>query len=295
MEIEKLRSFMEVYNCRSISKAAENLYISQSALSRRIQSLESELKLELFKRDGSALTPTEGAEVLYKEANKLLRQYTATKIKMSQLKNGEAGVLHIGILDSMLMSPTLHAISRMQSNYPDIEMTFDCDQNTNVSYSLIRKQIDVGVTVYGEISGIEGLKYEILGQNTLAVLVGRNHRLWKKRPLYLEDLSGETLYYTTGVAEQTLASVGQYVKNQNISFGDRIPCRSSQELLLYMASGKGVAFVGVIANELFESVRDVVDVVPLENTALKQGYTVAVYDVENDMAARFVEILKQCW
>lgn len=295
MEIEKLQSFIEVCNCRSISRAAQKLFLSQSALSRRIQSLEAELKLQLFVRDGTVLTPTEGAKVLYKEANKILRQHDAAVIKMNKLRNGTGGLLRIGLLDSMAIRPTMHAISAMQEQYPDVELSFDCDKNTEVPYRLLEQQIDVGITVYGEVYGIEGMRYEILGANTLAVLVGRNHRLWKKHPLCVEDLAGENMYYLVGRGELSVASVEQYVKNKQIQLSDRIPCRSVEELLLYLATGKGVAFSAVTSNELFSAMPDLVKAVSLEQTGLKQGYAVAVYDQENAIAARFVDLLKQSW
>ena len=295
VEIEKLQSFIEVFNCRNISRAADNLFISQSALSRRIQSLEMEFNIQLFERDGSGLKPTEAAMVLYKEAVKILRQCDSAIIKMNQVKCGSGGILRVGLLDSMALSPTMRAVSKMQETYPDLEIVFDSDRNTNVAYRLVNAQIDVGVTVYGEISGISDMDYEILGGNTMAALIGRSHRLWKKRPLYLRDLDGETLFYLSDSVEQAFASVEQYCKKQKVSFQNRVPCRSIFEELLYTATGKGVAVIGVIASELFTMARDVVDVVPLEDTDLKQGYAVSIYDKGNINAENFVSILKQCW
>lgn len=295
MEIEKLKSFIEVYNCRNISKAAENLYISQSALSRRIQSLEAELQTELFVREGSAIKPTSSAEVLYIESSKILRQHDETILKINKVKTGSGGILHIGVLDVMSIAPTLRAVSKMQKLYPDLEMTFDCDKYTNVAYQLIRGKIDVGVTILGEVSGLESLKYEILGKNTLAVLVGRDHRLWGIRPLYVENLDGERLYYIAGEANQSLASVNQYLHSRKIKIAEHIPCRSIQELLMYVSTGKGLATSGVISNELFGMLKETVDLVPLEDTELKQGYSVVIYNEENPMSIKFAEMLEQSW
>lgn len=295
MDVDRLRSFVEVYNCRSITKAAENLYVSQPALSRRIQALEEELKITLFIRSGACLEPSDGGKMLYKEAIKIIRQHDSAVVKMKQFKSGVGGALRIGVLNSIRLSPTMRAVSLMNEKYPDIELSFDCDKNTNVTYRLTERDIDVGITVYGEVCGFDGLHYEVLSENTLAVLIGRNHRLWKKRPLYLEDLNGEVLYYIEGTARQSAEAVAQYNKEQKIIFSDKIPCRSLEEQMLYLAEGKGIAFSGVISNELNSSMRDLVDLVPVERTALKQGFTVAVYDTENQLAQKFVEILKQTW
>lgn len=295
MEIEKLQSFMEVYNCRSISKAAENLFLSQSAMSRRIQSLENELKIELFRRNGTELEPTDGAKTLYKEAGKIIRQHDMAVIKMHRFKMGEGGSLRIGVQPHLKLSPTVRAVCLMQEKHPDVELSFDCDVHTNVTYFLANRKIDVGITTYGEVCGLDGFACETLSKNTLAILIGRNHRLWSKRPLYVEDLNGENLYYIEGVANQSSIAISQYYKEQKVKFAAQIPCRSMEELMLYIAKGNGVANSGVIASETFYSMRDLIDVVPLERTALNQGYVVALYDEGNPLARKFVEILKETW
>lgn len=295
MEIESLHSFIEVYNCRSISRAAENLFISQSALSRRIQSLETELKIELFRRSGSKLEPTEGANTLYKEAGKIIRQHDMSVIKLNQFKKGLGGSLRIGAVPYLKLAPTARAVSLMQSRYPDVELSFDCDANTNVPFFLANRKIDVGLTTYGEVRGLSGFSCETLSKNTLSVLIGKNHRLWAKRPIYVEDLDDEILYYIEGASSQSATAISQYYKEHKVRFSEQIPCRSMSELMLYLAKGNGIANTGMIASEYFYSMRDLIDAVPVERTSLEHGYIVAVYDDENSLARIFVDILKETW
>ena len=294
MEIEKLSSFIEVYNCISIAIASENLFISPSALSRRIGSLETELQTELFLRNGAALMPTEAAKMLYKEATKIVQQHNSAKMKMQQFKRGVGGILRVGVLSSMQIGPTARAIARMRELYPDVELILECDSGKSILTRSAATQIDVGLTAYGEISGVGGLHYELLAENTMAAMIGRGHRLWKKRPLYVEDLKGEVIYFLNSV-DQSNASVMQFIKNQKIDFASRIQCHSAEELVFNVAKGGGISLTGVITSELFYSVRDVIDIVPLERTALEYGYIVAVYDKENETAQKFVKLLKEYW
>lgn len=295
MDIDKLRSFIEAYNSRSISAAADNLFISQSALSRRIQALESELKIELFQRSGTGLEPTEGGRMLYKEAGKILRQHDASLLKIKQLRKGHGGSLRIGVLQTIRQSPTIRAVSLMQAKYPDVELSFDCDINTNIPYRLAEKQIDVGITVLGEVQGIENMGFEILSENSLAVMMGKNHKLWKKRPLTIRDLDGETLYIFDATAKQANLSVEQYCKEQKVSFSDKIRCRSLEEQMLYLAKGTGVAITGLVASEVNSYMRDMIDIAPLEGAPLNQGYIVVVYDRDNELAGKFAALLKETW
>ena len=74
MELEKLRIFLTVAECRSFSLGAKKLYISHSTTSRAISTLEEELGVELLRRDNRVLGLTPAGEALREEATLLLRQ-----------------------------------------------------------------------------------------------------------------------------------------------------------------------------------------------------------------------------
>lgn len=295
MEIEILRSFVEVYNCRSITKAANNIFIAQPTLSRRIQALEKELGVQLFTRSGTAVIPTEAATALYKEAQKILQQHDTAVLNMSKFKSGVGGSLRIGIMCALAISPTAHAVSLMQKQYPDVEMIFDCDKNTNVPYRLANGEIDVGITTYGETLGIDAFACEVIKGNTLAVIIGRNHRLWKKQPIYVEDINGETLYDFNPSVAYSRTAVLELFRKHHVALSNMVPCRSIEEVLLNVACGKGISTAGMISNEQYFSMRDIINVVPLEGTLMDQGYASAIYDKDKPLACKFVEILKDCW
>ena len=80
MDWDKLKIFHAVTQASSFTKAAEVLHLSQSAISRQIQSLEHELKCTLFERHARGLSLTDNGELLYKTANEVI-----SKIK-DQLK-----------------------------------------------------------------------------------------------------------------------------------------------------------------------------------------------------------------
>lgn len=264
-------------------------------MSRRVQSLENELKIELFHRKGTQMDPTDAAKALYKEANKIIRQHDQAIIKMNQFKTGQGGFLRIGVMPNIKQAPTVRAISLMRKQYPDVELSFNCDQNSNIPYFLASRKIDVGVTVFGEVRGQDGFTYELLSHNTLAVMVGRNHRLWNKRPLYAEDLNGEKLYYIEGISVQSTIAIIQYYKEHQVKFTEMIPCRSVTEQLLYLGKGDGVAHTGIVSSEEYFTMRDLIDVVPVERSSLDQGYIAALYDPDNELARKFVEFLKSTW
>ena len=72
MDLEKLRIFLAVAECRSFSLGAKKLYISHSTTSRAVSALEEELGVELLRRDNRVLGLTAAGEILREEAQALL-------------------------------------------------------------------------------------------------------------------------------------------------------------------------------------------------------------------------------
>ena len=95
MDLREVRTFVAVVDLGSVSKAAEQLHITQPALSRRIANLESELALKLFDRIGRRLLLTsEGAELL-QHCRGLLSHSHAVREQAEVLKRGDAGMLRV--------------------------------------------------------------------------------------------------------------------------------------------------------------------------------------------------------
>lgn len=114
MDIVALESFVTVYNYKNFTKAADKLYISQPALSRRMKALEEELGITLFKRRGTSIEGiTEGGKFFYKEAVKLLKQADELRLKVNRFREGVSGTLRIAVSPDFSLSVVLKAIQKM--------------------------------------------------------------------------------------------------------------------------------------------------------------------------------------
>ena len=85
MELEKLRIFLAVVECRSFSLGAKRLYISHSTTSRAVAALEEELGVELLRRDNRVLGLTPAGEYLYEEAKKLIASVDGMKEQIKRM------------------------------------------------------------------------------------------------------------------------------------------------------------------------------------------------------------------
>lgn len=96
MDINTLKAFVEVAETTSFSKAAESLFLTQPAVSKRIASLEQELNVLLFDRIGKNVVLTEAGNKLLPKALDMLNQAEDIKRLASNLENEVKGELKIG-------------------------------------------------------------------------------------------------------------------------------------------------------------------------------------------------------
>lgn len=122
MNLRQLQYAVQLAEVRSFSQLAENLNISQPALSKHIQALESELGVKLFDRNTSPLVLTPAGESFLGRAKDLLYRESQLLRCMEEYRSGEAGQLTIGVspFRSTYLMPRF--LSKLRSKYPGLKI-----------------------------------------------------------------------------------------------------------------------------------------------------------------------------
>ena len=137
MHLDELESFIQVARLRSFSAAAQQLHISQPAMSKRIQSLESHLGVSLFDRLGKRVRLTPAGELLVGKANAILdlsRDMERDVGNLAQTVKGRLSMAtshHIGL---HRLSPVLQ---RFTQQYPEVELDIQFE-DSEVAHKLVR-------------------------------------------------------------------------------------------------------------------------------------------------------------
>ena len=97
IENRHLRYFLAVAQYLHVTRAAARLHIAQPALTQNIQQLESELGVELFRRQGRRLSLTEAGQVFIEEAGQSLRQFEQAQQSARRAARGEVGTFALGL------------------------------------------------------------------------------------------------------------------------------------------------------------------------------------------------------
>ena len=142
MDWDKLKIFYAVAEAGSFTRATINLNLSQSAISRQIQSLEEDLKVQLFERHARGLTLTENGEYVFKTAHEVISKLKDVETSLSDQKNKPTGRLTITTVRSFgthWLTPRIQEFMQLNPNI-EVELIFD-DKELDLS----TRQADIGI------------------------------------------------------------------------------------------------------------------------------------------------------
>jgi LysR family transcriptional regulator, nitrogen assimilation regulatory protein len=146
MDIRQLRYFLHAAKTQNLTQASGNAWVSQSALSRQIKLLESELGVTLFERQARGLKLTEAGHALVRRAELLLREVDELKRAVSSTQQAPIGTLRIGTptsLRSLLMVPFFVEYRRQ---YPNVLLVHKHGTSKGVRDALAEGELDIAIT-----------------------------------------------------------------------------------------------------------------------------------------------------
>ena len=122
MNLEQLRSFVEVAELGNFTRAAEGLHLAQPSLSRQISALEQDLGAELFHRARAGSTLTAAGESLLPLARRMLADADSVRRELAELAGLTRGRVRLGATPTLCVSIVAEALSAFHSAHPAIEL-----------------------------------------------------------------------------------------------------------------------------------------------------------------------------
>ena len=142
MDWDKLKIFHAVAEAGSFTSATVNLNLSQSAISRQIQSLEEELNVKLFERHARGLTLTENGEYVYKTAHEVISKLKEVETTLGDKKDKPSGKLTVTTFVSFGTTWLTPRIQEFMQLNPEIEIELIFDDK---ELDLSTRQADIGI------------------------------------------------------------------------------------------------------------------------------------------------------
>lgn len=155
---------------RNITKAAEKLYITQSALSKRIRTIERELGGELLLRSHRGIRFTPFGETVLFYTRAAAEELELMRKKLDTLHEGVCGTLNAGISVNYALYQFPDAMAEYHRTYPNVKLLITTDQSRNLYHQMLEGKLDVAV-IRGEYVW-DGMQF-LLGQENVCVICSR--------------------------------------------------------------------------------------------------------------------------
>jgi DNA-binding transcriptional LysR family regulator len=186
MTLEQLRIFVAVAECEHVTRAAEALRLTQSAVSAAISALESRYNVALFDRVGRRIELNEAGRLFLGEARAVLARAAAAELSLSEMSGLKRGTLSVHAsqtIASYWLSPRLVAFRRA---YPQIEVKLAVGNTAQTAKAIIDGTAELGF-VEGRVDDA-ALQQSTIDQDRLVIVVGASHSWAKKKSLTKQDL-----------------------------------------------------------------------------------------------------------
>jgi len=238
--LNSLLVFHGVAKFRSFSRAAEELYISQPAVSKHIKELEQKIGIGLIRRGRGEFDLTEAGEILFKHTHKISSRLLEIENALGILKKDHHGILKIGTTESYAKCLMPKLLSGFQTSHPSIKITLDVGNSEEIEKSLLDYKNDLGLIATVKASS----KFELVPflREELVLIVSPNHPLGKRKAVSLKEVEGYPLIIRAK-GSTTRKILFHAFEEFDIHPSLLIETGSSEFIKQWVSEGKGVSAI----------------------------------------------------
>jgi len=189
MDLDVLKTFCDLVETGSFSKAAEANYISQSAVSQQLAKLEREFATQLISRGGGLVSPTEAGKAFYNGAKDIIRRQEQMIGEVRSATDSIRGVLRVGTIYSVgfyLLDPY---VRKFLSRHPEVDLHVEYTDWRRIYAAVIGGEMDLGLVACGEKR--RSVELIPLVSEELVAVFPPDHALAGKKKVAPAQLNGE--------------------------------------------------------------------------------------------------------
>lgn len=190
MDINRLNEFITLASLLNYSKAANQLYLTQPALSRHIHDLEATLGAPLFIRDTHSVHLTSIGELFFEEAKAIVDRYEHALLLVKEASSNTSGELKLGFLGTVCQGFLSEFVSAFISSHPDICLSLNCGNLDTLTSQLTNGESDIAVLTFINKDFQSGFESLEINRFRIYIVVHPNHLFSSREEISLSELSG---------------------------------------------------------------------------------------------------------
>jgi len=266
MSLVKYEIFSKAAEVNSFTKTAEELGLTQSAVSHAITSLEKEFNFPLFIRNNSAIKLTQNGKDLLITIREILYYNDMLKQEVNAINGLNKGTVKVGVFSSISTNWIPYIIKEMEEKYPDIEIQLIEGNYAEIEKWLLDSEVDCGF-VNNKSTSLHSFDIVELKTEPLLCVVSEQSPLHSNKHLSVEDIENAPFIMPT---YQCFEDIHLFFKENNIEPNIRFENMNENSIFSMVENNLGISILPeMIIPEGLNSIK----VIPLE---LEQTRTIGI-------------------
>ena len=249
LNLRQLEAFRALMLGKTVTRAAELLFVSQPAVTRLISDLETAVGFTLFERRKKRLHPTPEAWALFDAVDRSFAGLAKIADTAREIREFRSGSLSIAALPALALTFLPQVIAEFGSDKLDVSLSLQIRSSQKVSELAAMQRIDVGFTEGTHF--VSGVQSELLLTANLVCLLPPDHHLAAKSSLVAADLDGES-FIAAGGWQATRTQIDQYFEQQGVKRKIQIDTQLFAAVGDFVLAGAGVSLIDPITAERYQ-------------------------------------------
>lgn len=239
INLELYKIFYEVGKEKNITKAANNLYISQPAITQQIKKLETEIGFTLFYRTKYGVEFTKEGEELFNNISNSIISLECAPNSLSKFKEENTAVSFAGSFGSVRLILT-DAIPIILKKYPNLNISADMISNEDIIKGLLNNSIDIGLLNTNTLNK-ENISYKKIIEIDRVFMASKEFVKKNKINSITKENINKYPFIPTGKDSTTRAIFEEFLRKNKISLTPKLDILSYDMRLEYLLQGYGIA------------------------------------------------------
>ena len=242
MKLDALRVFLLVADYEHITRAAEELMLTQPAVTRTIHSLEQEAGLPLFERQGRRIALTDAGRIMQTYARRIIALERELEDSLAALRDVETGEVMISASKTTGVYLLPPVIARFRALHPHIALTLSIDNSHDVTEQVLSWRVDIGL-IEGDISALPSdLAVEVIATDELVLVVAPAHR-WSNLQVVTPEMLGANELLLREQGSGTRQVIERAFQQQGIHVSPLLTVPENETIKQLVMSGMGAAIL----------------------------------------------------
>ncbi len=238
IEFRHLRTIKAIHECGGLARAADQLNITQSALSHQIKGLEDQAGVELFLRRSKPMKLSAAGVRLLRLAEQILPQVEAMQHEFTSLRDGRTGRMHIAIECHACFEWLFPVLEAFRKSWPDVDVDIRPGLAFDALPALQKEEVDLVVS--SDPEDLPGVEFVELFDYNAVFVAASTHPLADKPFIEAEDFRGQTLI-TYPVERTRLDVFSQLLIPARVEPATIRQVELTAVILLLVASNRGIS------------------------------------------------------